>query len=77
MPKVFIDRDRCKGCELCNAACPQQILGMSKEINAKGYFFAQVTDFTRCIGCRMCAISCPDVAITVRAHGVRYNLFEY
>jgi 2-oxoglutarate ferredoxin oxidoreductase subunit delta len=77
MPKVFIDRDRCKGCELCNAACPQQILSMSKEINVKGYFFAQVTDYTRCIGCRMCAISCPDVAITVRAHGVRYNLFEY
>ncbi|MDY0003688.1 MAG: 4Fe-4S binding protein [Polyangia bacterium] len=77
MPKVLIERDRCKGCELCNAACPQKILGMSKEINAKGYFCAQVIDYTRCIGCRLCAISCPDVAITVRAHGVRYNLFEY
>ena len=77
MPKVLIERDRCKGCELCNAACPQRILDMSKEINTKGYFFAQVNDYTRCLGCRLCAISCPDVAITVRANGVRYNLFEY
>jgi 2-oxoglutarate ferredoxin oxidoreductase subunit delta len=77
MPKVIIDPDRCKGCELCNAACPQQILGMSKEINTKGYFFARVTDFTRCIGCRLCAITCPDVAILVRVQGARYQLFEY
>ena len=77
MPKVLIERDRCKGCELCNSACPQQILAMSKEINTKGYFYARVTDYTRCIGCRLCAVYCPDVAITVRAHGVRYNLFDY
>lgn len=77
MPKVLIESDRCKGCELCGAACPQQILAMSKEINKKGYFFARVTDQTRCIGCRLCAISCPDVAIAVRTHAVRYNLFDY
>ena len=50
---------------------------MSKEINTKGYFYARVTDGTRCIGCRYCAISCPDVAISVRVHAARYNLFEY
>lgn len=77
MPKVFIESDRCKGCELCNTACPQQILAMSKEINTKGYFYAQVTDYTRCIGCRLCAVYCPDVAITVRSYAVRYNLFDY
>ena len=77
MPKVLIDPERCKGCELCNAACPQQILGMSKELNPKGYFYARVTDFTRCIGCRLCAITCPDVAILVRVQGARYQLFEY
>ena len=77
MPRIVITPDLCKGCELCNAACPQQIIAMSKEINVKGYFFAQVTDRTRCIGCRLCAISCPDVAIAVRTHAVRYNLFDY
>ena len=77
MPKVQIFRDRCKGCELCVNACPQNVLAMSKEINAKGYFFAQVAEQSRCIGCRMCAITCPDVAIRVGINGVQYNLFDY
>jgi len=77
MPKITVDRDRCKGCELCNKACPMQILSMSKEINAKGYFFSQVHDPTKCIGCRMCAITCPDVAISVGINGCQYKFFDY
>ncbi len=77
MPGIIIDRDRCKGCETCVEACPQQIIAMSKEINAKGYFYARVDDPFRCLGCRICAIVCPDVAIEVLSEGVQYSLFEY
>ncbi len=77
MPQVRIDRDRCKGCELCTHACPQGVLRMSREINSKGYFPAMVACGPRCIGCRLCAIMCPDVAIEVGVNGVRYNLFDY
>ena len=77
MPRIDVERDRCKGCELCARACPQQIIGMSREINVKGYFFAEVREPHRCIGCRMCAITCPDVAITVRLQGTQYCFFEY
>ena len=77
MPRITVERDRCKGCELCVQACPQQILGMSREINVKGYFFAEVTDPSRCLGCRICAIVCPDVAIEVRTNGAQYHLFTY
>ncbi|MBW2526108.1 MAG: 4Fe-4S binding protein, partial [Deltaproteobacteria bacterium] len=35
MPKVIVDENRCKGCELCTRACPQQILAMSKDFNTK------------------------------------------
>ena len=37
MSSIKVDRDRCKGCELCVSACPQKIIGMSKEMNAKGF----------------------------------------
>ncbi len=77
MPGIIIDQDRCKGCETCMHACPQGIIAMSKEINVKGYFPAEVSDPTRCIGCRICAIVCPDMAIQVVANGVQYQLFEY
>jgi 2-oxoglutarate ferredoxin oxidoreductase subunit delta len=77
MPSVVVDRDRCKGCELCVHACPQQILAMSKELNAKGYFYAAMMDAPRCLGCRICAISCPDVAISIEVHGAQYCFFEY
>jgi len=77
MPQVLIDKNRCKGCELCVAACPQQVLSMSKAINEKGYFFAAVTRGERCIGCRLCGITCPDLAIRVGLHGCRYSYFEY
>jgi 2-oxoglutarate ferredoxin oxidoreductase subunit delta len=77
MPKITVDRDRCKGCETCVNACPQQILAMSKEINVKGYFYAGAVQPARCIGCRICAIVCPDAAIEVMANGVQYHLFQY
>ena len=77
MAQILIDRDRCKGCELCVRACPQGILEMSRDINVKGYFPAHIVDGPRCIGCRMCAITCPDVAIEIGVHGVQYVFNDY
>jgi 2-oxoglutarate ferredoxin oxidoreductase subunit delta len=76
MPCVNIDKNRCKGCELCVRACPQQIIHMSTEINIKGYFYAEVFDQPRCIGCTLCGITCPDLAITVGANAVVYRFFD-
>jgi len=77
MPKVTIDPNRCKGCELCVKACPEQILAMGKELNVKGYFYARVAEQPRCIGCRICGIVCPDTAIEVAVMGTTYNYFPY
>ncbi|MDR1409761.1 MAG: 4Fe-4S binding protein [Oscillospiraceae bacterium] len=66
MPKVTINENVCKGCELCVTACPKKIVALAKEkLNAKGYHAAEVIDPAACIGCAMCALICPDCAITV------------
>jgi 2-oxoglutarate ferredoxin oxidoreductase subunit delta len=77
MPGITIDKNHCKGCELCVRACPQKILSMSNEITLRGYFYAYMHDPSRCIGCRICAITCPDAAITVHAHGTVFALVDY
>jgi len=77
MPRIRIDRDRCKGCGMCVQNCPQMVLELSREINLKGYFFAQPVRRSQCLGCRICAIVCPDVAIEVAVNGVQYHYFSY
>ena len=66
---IIIDVERCKGCELCLAACPVKIIFMDPAVrNSKGYLPATVRDMgdmARCIACCYCALVCPDVAITV------------
>lgn len=65
MPKVSVNEDRCKGCGLCIAACPQKIMALGDWLNKKGYHPAHVLDAEKCKGCTLCAVMCPDVAITV------------
>jgi len=65
MPSIHVDKDRCKGCEMCIDSCALGILVMSKQINAKGYFFAEAVDEERCSACMLCGVMCPDLAITV------------
>lgn len=66
MAKLTIDKETCKGCGLCVAACPKGILGVSKtESNGKGYFVVEELDPDKCIACAFCATMCPDCVITV------------
>ena len=63
--RLEIDKQRCKGCEVCLQVCPFQILEMRKEVNSKGYHYPYLVDTDRCTGCAGCAIVCPDSCITV------------
>ena len=58
-----IDKERCKGCMLCLAACPLHLLRMSEDVNKKGLKYVVMTDAEKCTGCGMCVLSCPDCAI--------------
>lgn len=68
MPKgrTIFDYEKCKGCLLCVAYCPQKILYQDPHtLNKSGYNIIQVSEPERCIGCAFCAIICPDSVITV------------
>ena len=61
---IVIDIEKCKGCELCMAACPQDGLERSKQVNKKGYLYVvKIED--NCTGCTNCALVCPDGVLTV------------
>ncbi len=61
---VVIDIEKCKGCEVCISACPNDVLSLAPQVNNKGYHYAiKVND--DCIGCANCAVVCPDAVITV------------
>ncbi|HLI53602.1 MAG TPA: 4Fe-4S dicluster domain-containing protein [Acidimicrobiales bacterium] len=60
---VTIDVERCKGCELCVAACRPGVLSMSAELNANGYHFPLLS--AGCTACRACRDVCPDFCFEV------------
>lgn len=66
MNRVTFNTNLCKGCGLCVLACPKKIIELdTKQLNAKGYHPASITDQSKCIACAMCALMCPDVVIKV------------
>jgi 2-oxoglutarate ferredoxin oxidoreductase subunit delta len=63
--RVEVSEKYCKGCEVCVAACPQEVLGLMQDhITAKGYHPAALIA-EGCTGCGVCAVVCPEAAITV------------
>jgi 2-oxoglutarate ferredoxin oxidoreductase subunit delta len=62
---VAVDREKCKGCELCVVACPSKVLALAKEVNGKGYHYSEMILPEACIGCANCGLVCPDSVISV------------
>lgn len=64
--RIVINKEMCKGCELCNTVCPYGLIHMADNYNAKGYRPAILVDPEgRCTGCTLCSMICPDAVITV------------
>ncbi len=63
-----IAEERCKGCELCVAACPKACLALDMStVNVLGYHPIRLVDAGACTSCAFCARVCPDTVFTVYA----------
>ena len=65
VPKITINKDKCKGCLLCISFCPKGKIKVGKELNKLGVNFVYFEDDGACIGCNQCAVVCPDCCIEV------------
>lgn len=54
--KLVVRTDWCKGCGICVAFCPKQVLTLENEK-------VQITRENDCIKCGFCEKRCPDYAI--------------
>jgi len=42
--RIVIAEELCKGCQLCTAVCPSQLIHMAEHFNRKGYHPAALAD---------------------------------
>ena len=65
---VVVAVDRCKGCELCVAACPPHALELDlSQVNKLGHHPVRLVAPEACTSCAFCARVCPDAVLTVLA----------
>jgi 2-oxoglutarate ferredoxin oxidoreductase subunit delta len=57
-PVIEIKASFCKGCSICVAFCPTQVLAMKEGK-------AVVARLEKCTTCMFCELRCPDFAIAV------------
>ncbi len=65
MIKITVDKDFCKGCNLCVADCPKGVLATSQVRGKAGFLVPEAVHPESCTSCKNCEVVCPDFAIVV------------
>lgn len=60
---LVINRGWCKGCNICVAFCPQDVLELDSDEKVV------VARVEACTYCGLCEVRCPDFAITLQDAG--------
>lgn len=55
----LINREWCKGCNICVHFCPKKVLELDEEDKATA---VRPQD---CIACKLCELRCPDLAVEI------------
>jgi len=58
---IEINRDLCKGCRICVAFCPEEVLELDDDEKAL------VVRPEKCNTCGLCELRCPDIAIELKS----------
>ena len=67
--RITIDEAWCKGCAICVAFCPRQVLAVDGARWVAGHHPVLVKQVDCCTACRTCELMCPDMAIEVITDG--------
>jgi 2-oxoglutarate ferredoxin oxidoreductase subunit delta len=65
MPKIVIDKEKCKGCLLCIEFCPRKVIKKSNKMNRYGIKPVEFIDNQTCLGCGHCVLVCAESCIEV------------
>ncbi|NLP43373.1 MAG: 4Fe-4S binding protein [Peptococcaceae bacterium] len=63
IPDIFVDKELCNGCGLCEAFCPASVLKLTVE---NGVEIIEVVQPELCSLCYTCVGQCPELAIQIR-----------
>lgn len=69
-PVIEVNRSFCKGCGICVAFCPKEVLELDDHEKAV------VKRPEQCSACMLCELRCPDIAIEVRSEEQRAKSIE-
>ena len=58
-PYMEVNPELCKGCQLCIAICPKEVISISEKLNSSSYHPAYY-DGAGCTGCGFCFYACPE-----------------